>query len=508
MDVLICLSPLVLLLVSTRVSLHRGINLADEGYLAYGTQEVLRGKIPIRDFRAYDPARYYWCALWCRLIGSEFIAIRISMAFMSGLSLCLVSWMVFSASGNPWLSAVVAATALLWMFPRHKQIEHFFSLGCCAVMFSLLSGTGQPFWLGATGALGAAFGLNILAYFVGSATLTFLAIGLLYGTSGLIALPVFALGLGASISFLVLCYALVPGFLRCYLDLKVLALFRRKTTNLALPKPWIWNAAPRQFAGFSRLRRLVLQALFTLLPVVYLANTGFLLVTADADRAAQLVLASSLVGLIYYHHALSRADLNHIHQVIQPFLVTVAAGLAGLLPISVAPAAMLLIGVASAALLWKTPAFSESWSFQNNHPVTWVNGADTFRITEELHKALTQQRDVVEACSNSQDTLFVAPAAPALLALFHRRSAVYDTFPVYPASEAAQTRMLEDLKASDPPVAIISNGMIDGRKDLRFDINYALVFEHLRSQYHLQDNTPSGYIFVRREQGTSVEGTA
>ena len=251
LDILICLSPLVLLLVATRRNLHRGINLADEGYLVYGTQEVLRGKVPIRDFRAYDPARYYWCAAWCRLIGSEFIAVRLSMAAVSAMSMCLVSLTVFFATGSPWFGAATAATSLLWMCPRHKQIEHFFSLICCTVMFKLLEGTGQAFWLGALGALGAAFGVNILAYFIGASIFTFWAIWVLNGSTGLLALPAFLLGLGAGLTFLVLSYALIPGFLERYFNLKVLALLRRKTTNLALPKPWLWRRTPQQFAAFS-----------------------------------------------------------------------------------------------------------------------------------------------------------------------------------------------------------------------------------------------------------------
>ena len=225
---------------------------------------------------------------------------------------------------------------------------------------------------------------------------------------------------------------------------------------------------------------------------------------ATEDSTAQLALASSLVGLIYYHHALSRADLSHIHQVIQPFLVTVAAGLLTFLPLSFALIGMALIFGTSLAILWKTPAFAECWAPQIQNMATWTNGTDTFLVADGLRKALTKQQHVIETHSSLQDRLFVAPASPALLALFHRRTATYDTFPVYPASKAAQDQMLAQLKASVPPVAIISRGAIDGREDLRFASNYARVFEYFRSRYDLQSKTSKGDIFVHKKQKSEI----
>ena len=84
-----------------------GVNLADEGYLLLGSNAVLDGQVPIRDFRAYDPGRYYWCALWLKFLGRKYSTLRLAMAFIMFCSLSLSAMTIYLATADMLICVVV-----------------------------------------------------------------------------------------------------------------------------------------------------------------------------------------------------------------------------------------------------------------------------------------------------------------------------------------------------------------------------------------------------------------
>ncbi|MFH0925476.1 MAG: hypothetical protein V1872_07585 [bacterium] len=83
---IICYLPLLIFIFSFLYLLtfcRYGINLWDEGVLLNGALRVLAGEVPIKDFIAYPPGRYYLLAIFFRLFGTHLIVARIFISLMT-----------------------------------------------------------------------------------------------------------------------------------------------------------------------------------------------------------------------------------------------------------------------------------------------------------------------------------------------------------------------------------------------------------------------------------------
>ena len=144
-----------------------GFNLQDEGYLWYNARQTASGSVPVRDFRSYDPGRYYWTAGWFRLLGDGFLALRLSLTVVQAIGLLFALLVIRKIVRQRWLLILLGIVFLLWMFPRYKSFEHTLVL---AMLFSATWLMEKPdlrrhFASGIIVGVAALFGKNLGVYF-------------------------------------------------------------------------------------------------------------------------------------------------------------------------------------------------------------------------------------------------------------------------------------------------------------------------------------------------------
>jgi hypothetical protein len=143
-----------------------GINLMDEGFLWYGVVRTRLGEVPIRDFQAYEPGRYYWAAVGAWLLGPGIIGLRVSSAAFLALGLTCGLQVAGRVIAHPVWRVAVALLLLAWSFPRHKLFEPALAMAAVWVGVRLAE---RPVWrrhlqAGAFVGFAACFGRNHALY--------------------------------------------------------------------------------------------------------------------------------------------------------------------------------------------------------------------------------------------------------------------------------------------------------------------------------------------------------
>lgn len=483
-------------------ALRMDVNFADEGYLWYGCLRVLEGDIPIRDFRGYDPGRYYLLAVWMRVFGSNLLSLRAGLLFVLSLGFACWLYTAHLATGN-WAWTLLAGFALLpWIQQRFKWIENAFSMFALFFAALLLQVPGPSTYLAAGVFLGLSglMGLNLAVYHGFGLCAAMLVSGLttqagIDNGSGFD----FALGALFGYSPMLLMFARYPGFLRCYWRRKVVEVVRRGSSNLPVRIPFLWRTAPEHMLGMSPARRGFYAVWYSAMPLILGAAVIWLfLVDAGTIVPHAPLLAGIFVGVGYMHYAYSRADPPHLARAMPPMLLVCTAMLA---PLGFVGLTLMLVIFLSSC--WAVlPNFSPLYKFarEHHHYTLYAAPGGTLRIHNTWAKWLGRIRELVERYSRTDtDTLFL-PTKAILYPLMNKRVPVYDVFCVYPATEAEQETMLREIRHNEIRFALIDNIDLDGREDRRFARTHPLVWRFLRENFTEVEQTdlpPHWKVFVR-----------
>ena len=461
---------------------RQGINLADEGYLWYGAQQTAHGKVPLRDFDAYDPGRYYWSAAGMHLFGEGLVALRFSETLFQLLGLWVGLLAANRVVQNWALLAGVGLMLTLWMFPSHKLFD--ITLLLCGIWIAVrLIEEPSPvriFTAGFFVGLCVFFGRNHALYnFLAQASLLFFLHFKLGPSLSMSHLGMWVAGIMAGLVPTIAMFVAVPGFFASYIE-SIQSIFRHGINKLPLPIPWPWRVSPNSVAGTTQF---LLGIFLIALPLGYIAGIIVSLsMQSQTIKDHALVIACAFVGLFYLHHAFSRADLSHLAQVIHPFILGALAWLSFL-------GARKSYGWAAIAVLMAAALFTIGRQMPIYQRITsstpWVpfDAGDKIFVPDGINQLLTCLRKLATENITPREGVIITPYLPTLYPILRHQSPIWDLCIYFPATAQRQQAMIHDLAAKHVNWALISDTPLDNREDLRFSATHKLVWQYLKENF-------------------------
>ena len=472
---------------------HLGIGLADEGYLWYGSWRTAAGELPMREFAAYDPGRYFWTAAWGSLFGHGIIGLRLSAALFQALGLTLGLLVLRQCTRSRLVFLLGGPLLLVWMYPREKVFES--SLAMAAVYFGVgLLRNRSISWHFAAGCfvgIAAFFGRNHGLY----ASLALGAIALLAWqrdgrteTGARVASLVAGTGLGYSP--MILLWLAAPGFFEGFIG-SIAWRFEYGATNIARPVPLPLTAdfGDRNVADVWTAVSTGL--LFLLAPLVSIS----VLLLASPRRmrtgsSFDIPLVACIVSIPYLHHAFSRADLVHLAGSIHPFLLatlTLPFLSRTLIPRIACAALLALVAMAS---LTTVVRMSPAWQHYTLPATKWSQieiGGDSLTVRGRNARLIESVRRISDEQIPAEESIFIAPFWPGLYPILGRRAPVKELIMLSIEPARRQHKMIGELDARNVNWALLSDWSPEGRSDLSFENSHSLVWSHLDTHFEPAD---------------------
>ena len=502
---------------------HFELNLADEGFLWYGTIRTALGDVPLRDFQSYDPARYYWGALWFKILGNDGInSLRFSAHVLQFLGSCFGLLVVRRTTRKWW--ALAAAGLLLWLWMGSYE----WVIMAAAVYFGVLlierPSALRHFTAGVFVGIAAFFGRNNGLY----CALAFVALILfIWFRLDRRQLPMricmWSLGIFVGYLPMLTMIVLVPGFFHVMIEAIKFNLL--VATRLPLSAPWPWRPDYSRMSWGVAAFEFGVGLLYLVIPIFYVAAGIHLLFTKHLQRKTALI-ASVFVGLVYLHYTFSRASFVYLNYTIEPALI-------GLMTL---PAVfgqryrkVLTVGVWSFLLVasWTTvwvvrcisvkaavkavaaPRYHGSFdlAYRNyNFVRTNVRGEDLWLATDKA-KLVQDVTAMVEQRVSPDEAILIAPYWTTFYPILRKKSPAWEIYFLFPQSRSKQEEMINDLERKTVNWALICNEALDGRDELRFSNTHSYLWQYLMENFEPVgvDVLPNECQFLHRKERIAVK---
>ena len=468
---------------------HIDIDLADEGYLWYGGQRTAVGEIPIRDFMAYDPGRYYWVASAMQLFNNRGVmTLRIATYAFDfvglAVALSLLGKEVREEYKIMYLS-LVAIVLSMWMYPHNKTFDYSSSIFLIGILAYLVA---EPtnrryflagFVLGLVAFIGRNHGVYGLVASAGVlAWLHFCGKGRLDSRKVLYWIAGGAVGFSPMIFLILFC----DGFLSSFFY-SIAFLFEIKGTNLPKPIPWPWLALydPR-FIG-EYVRDLLTGVAFIGVAAFGIGAMAYVSVfKKKSEILPPAFVSSAFLALPYAHYAFSRADVVHLAQAAFPALIGCFA----------------LVVRKSSIVRWfflVAIALSSYWLMHYFQPGTrsYFNGGyksilvsgDQLLVHPNEFFYIDFLRNLNNRLLEKDQSFIVTPLSPGGYPVLDRRSPMWEINALFPRSDVFQKSEIDRIRSSNPGLVVIEDVALDGRDELRFKNTHRLIYQYILDNFYL-----------------------
>lgn len=484
---------------------HYGFDLADEGFLWYGSQRVLSGEIPLRDFASYDIGRYYWTAAFMKLSSNKgLIALRAAAMVFQTSALCIMFWVLIRTSPKQnilyWLLAIISL--MVWMLPPYRVYDISLPIFLMAAMAWLIQKPSRVryFLTGFTVGLAAVFGRNHGLYGALASVGAILLVQIKNEEppSFSAAFLCWSVGVVVGYSPVLIFMAWVPGFTQAFGESIKSLLFEIKTTNHPLPVPWPWLLPVGNVPFFFTIRFILRGSFFA--AVLLFGIIGMIWMIRGKIHKHLLPpvsLAAICLALPYAHYAFSRADMLHL----APAMPTFIMGTTSLLYQCSAKWKWSLASLLCVtSLLLMIPLHPRvSCHFSGSCKAMVVSG-DRLILDAKTADKVAFIKVISAKLLPPHRTLLFVPFSPGAYAMLGRKSPMWDIYALFPRSILLQQKEIERIKRADPYLVLIDNSCLDGNASICFRKTHPIIYEFINNHFTLlNDSTATLSIYISRQ---------
>lgn len=484
---------------------NKGFNLWDEGFLWYGVQRVMLGEVPIRDFMAYDPGRYYWSASLMSLLGDDGImALRGVVAVFQAMGLFVGLLLIAHTEKKPNFFYLIlsAITLVVWMYPRHKLFDISLSILLIGILTFLVQNptSRRYFFTGLCVGLVAVFGRNHGIYGVAGSigVMCWLSIRRMESPEVIKGFSFWAAGVATGFMPVLFMMLLVPGFAIAFWE-SIRFLFEVKGTNLPLPVPWPWRVNFISIPLGEAIRGVLIGLFFIatvlcgILFIVWVVRQSI-----KRKPVSPALVAASFLTLPYAHFAYSRADVGHLALGIFPFLVACLVILATQ-PNKVKWPMALMLGAAS---IWVMHILHPGWQCNTSQQCVNIEiSGNNLIVSPGTASDIGLLRKLADQYARDGQNFVATPFWPGAYPLLERKSPMWEIYALFPRSQAFEQAEIERIKKARPGFALVLDFPLDGRDELRFRNTHPLTHQYILDHFERLPDSPHPFYQIYRAKG-------